>query len=691
MIVLSSFLYIPLCLLTGAFYAGVLYYKDKKSDFSGRIQWIGASLRFVVVSLICFLLLSPMIHTTITVQQKPVLVIAQDNSVSMVSGSDSLRVRQELPAAAKRLAGQLEKVYDVRFVNFGSAVNDGLSEQFNEQATDFSALFSNLKTRLENRQQSAVVLLSDGIVNRGADPLYATSDAGFRIFAVGYGDTLSQRDTKIKQLHVNKVAFVGTSFPVEIVVNASGCKGENLKVKLSVEGEKKGEQEVAVTSELFSKNIGFTVQTRKKGLLRIEAEVSPLEGETSVHNNKYETYIEVLDNRLKVLVLGSAPHPDLGALRQIILSQYHLEVDVQTPPFNLPNPDAYNLIVYHQLPSVAFPMTDFINQASNAGVSSLFILGALTDLKLFNNLLPPVSVHADRDEMSYAIPVVNKQFTLFVMPETATNMYPGLPPFSVPSGAYNLGSGTDVLLYQKIDGIQTGRPLVVFGKLKDARCGVITGEGLWRQRQITWMETGSPEMYDIWLTKTIQYLTVRESKKRLRVSAARTFQQFEPVLFDAELYNKSYEMINDPEVQLEIKDEQDQSFPYNFARHDKAFSLNLGRFPSGRYTWEASTTESGETLKEKGDFVVIPANLELQNMQADNRLLYNLTSSRGGVFVPETKIDSIAVMLLNERRLKPVLLSEEHVTEWIGLFSVFILIIVLLTGEWVLRRWAGSY
>ncbi|PKP25585.1 MAG: hypothetical protein CVU06_04070 [Bacteroidetes bacterium HGW-Bacteroidetes-22] len=691
MTLLSSFFYIPLCLFIGILYAGVLYYNDKKSDFSRHVLLIGASLRFVVVSLICFLLLSPMIRSTSTSEQKPLLIIAQDNSMSMVSGNDSVRIRQELPSAAKRLAGQLDKTYDVRYVNFGSVVNEGLNEQFNDQATDFSTLFANLKTRFENRSQSAVVLLTDGIINRGADPLFATSDVGFSIFAVGYGDTLSRRDTRIKQLLVNKVAFTGTSFPVEVVVNANGFKGEKLKVNLSVEGERKGEEVVVVTSSMFSKNVGFTVQTQKKGLLRIAAEVTPLGGETSTQNNRFETYVEVLDSRLRVLVLGAAPHPDLGALRQIIQSQYHLEVDVQTPPFNLPNPDAYNLIVYHQLPSVAFPMTDFINQAATAGVSSLFIVGALTNLTLFNNLLPPVSIQVDRTALSNAIPVVNPQFSLFVMPEQATSLYQGLPPFSAPLGSYKLSTGTDVLLYQKIDGIQTERPLVVFGRMKEARCGVITGEGFWRQRQSIWMQTGSPELYDVWLTKTIQYLAVRESKKRLRVSSPRTVQQFDPVVFDAELYNKSYEMINKPEVQLVIKDEHAQSLPYAFARHDKGYSLNVGRFPSGRYTWEATTTESGEQLKENGVFVVMPANLELQNLQADHRLLFNLARVRGGVFVPAAEIDSIAIQLLNEHKMKPVLLTEEHISEWISLASVFVLILLLLTGEWVLRRWAGSY
>ena len=72
---------ILLCLAVGAGYAALLY--SAKAPWSKALNYGLAALRFVVVSFLCFLLLSPFIKTNTTTTEAPTIVLAVDNSQSV--------------------------------------------------------------------------------------------------------------------------------------------------------------------------------------------------------------------------------------------------------------------------------------------------------------------------------------------------------------------------------------------------------------------------------------------------------------------------------------------------------------------------------------------------------------------------------------------------------------------------------
>ena len=71
------------------------------------------ALRFFSVTLITFLLLSPLIRRTTREVEKPVIVIGVDGSLSVVSSSDSNEVRNSLGKDIENLSRELSKRYEV--------------------------------------------------------------------------------------------------------------------------------------------------------------------------------------------------------------------------------------------------------------------------------------------------------------------------------------------------------------------------------------------------------------------------------------------------------------------------------------------------------------------------------------------------------------------------------------------------
>ena len=103
------------CLGLGALYAWLLYRRE--NQFEEVRLWqkrLMAVCRFALVSLLAFLLLSPMARSITREVEKPVIIIAQDNSASIINNKDSAALRATYMDDLNKLINNLDKNYEVR-------------------------------------------------------------------------------------------------------------------------------------------------------------------------------------------------------------------------------------------------------------------------------------------------------------------------------------------------------------------------------------------------------------------------------------------------------------------------------------------------------------------------------------------------------------------------------------------------
>ena len=98
-----SLWFLPLCLLIGAGYAMLLYFKSTNLELEKKSRIIMSCLRGLAVSLICFLLLAPMLKMVMKDLDKPLIIFAVDNSESMVLSKDSVFYRNDYPKQLDQL------------------------------------------------------------------------------------------------------------------------------------------------------------------------------------------------------------------------------------------------------------------------------------------------------------------------------------------------------------------------------------------------------------------------------------------------------------------------------------------------------------------------------------------------------------------------------------------------------------
>ncbi len=92
----------------------------------------------------------------------------------------------------------------------------------------------------------------------------------------------------------------------------------------------------------------------------------------------------------------------------------------------------------------------------------------------------------------------------------------------------------------------------------------------------------------------------------------------------------------------------------------------------------------------RGEFAVVKRQTELQNLTADFDLLRALASNTGGKFYNAANIAALKNEL-QKSEAKSVIHSEETYDTLINLKWVFVLLVLLSTFEWTLRKYLGSY
>lgn len=678
--------FVLFCVLIGAAYAGALYFRAK-AEISPWLFRLLTLFRFLTVFLISFLLLSPLIRKQVKTVEKPVIAIGIDNSQSLVLGRDSVWDRDVYAQKIASFIRILGEKFEVQPYTFGERVREGIDTGFSDKVTDISSFFLEMEKRLASRNVGAVIIASDGIYNQGLNPVYATGRIPWPVYTVAMGDTIRKRDILIKKTVYNRQAFLGDRFPVEILVEALKCNGEKAVLKVVRGTETIAEIPFQVFGDRYSRKFSIQIEAKVKGLQRVSVTVSPVGDEFTPVNNRTEIFVEVLDERQQVLILYDAPHPDIAAITRALESGIRFEVkESELSKFTEP-PDPYDLIILYQVPSVAGVQQ--FDRIMRSKASLLFVLGTRTDLFAFNNLQTGLTITSQKATFSESQPVVNGSFPLFTIEKEMQEAMREYPPLVCPFGTYQSSPLSDIFLYQKIGNVTSQFPMAIFFRNGERKTGVLAGENIWRWRISEFTRKGNQDAFNELVSKVVMYLSVKGDKSFFRVKTGNTFLESEPVEFTAEVYNKSYELINDPEVSLVISDENGRNYPFVMTKTGKDYFLNAGNFPAGDYTFEASVMTGKEKQVKTGAFMVARVNLEALNVVADHGLLSRIAESHEGFMTVPDSLEQLARHLMERDDIASVAHYNKRYSDLAGNLWLFLLIIALLAAEWGIRKRSG--
>lgn len=684
--------YVVFCLLAGAVLTFLLYRKETLLKEAGT--WPGRLLifsRFVVISLLSFLLLSPMIRTFSREVEKPVVIVALDESKSILNARDSVQRKDQIQKDIAALQEGLGDDYDVRSVAFGDEVRDKHDFLFADRSTDFSRLYNQLDVQFSNRNTGALILATDGLYNEGASPVYGPAEVKVPVFCIALGDTTVRKDIYISAVNHNRMAFLGNAFPLEIAIDARQASGTRTSVTVTEDSAQIFTRDIQVTGASYHLVVPVLVDAKAKGIHHYRIAVTPVEGEVTTVNNVRDVFVEVVEQKEKILILASAPNPDIAAIRQTLEKSPNYEVKVSLQSMFTGSVGDFNLVILHGIPSTIGDARSLLDKITAAGVPAWFILSANTSVDAFNGALAGLKLTQSNGQLNEVQGVMADGFSLFSLSGDVKSKVAAWPPLKSPFGVYQPAGDIYTLLYQKIGAVITSQPLFCFSEQNGRKVGVLAGEGIWRWKLQEFSETGQHVASDELINGTVQYLSVKENRSPFRLAIRNNFRENEPVVVDAQLYNQADQLTNEPEVRVKITNASGVEFPFVMSRTDKSYHLEAGVFPPGNYRYKSEVKLGDKVFSAGGEFSVSALQMETAVTIADHKLLKALSARTGGTVFYPGQMESLIKTIRASENLKSVSYMHKKLEDILNEPWFFVLIILFLSLEWFIRKRAGSY
>jgi hypothetical protein len=678
------------CLLAGLLFAWLLY--ENTEHLSKNIRYALAAARASITTTIAFLLFFPLLRSISYELEKPIIIIGQDNSISVGAikplGFDQSRYEKDL----KALSDELSRKFEVKIYNFSDSVESGFDFINKGKISNATKFVGKLNDELLNRNVGAVIIASDGIFNRGGSPMYDLNKLKAPVYTIALGDTIPKRDLLIANINSNDIVYLDNEFTAEVQVQAFESDGSQAVLTVLQNGRELQKQTISINANPLVKTLPVKIKASKLGLQKYTISLSALPNEISVRNNSQHLFVDVIDAKQKVLIAAAAPHPDITVFKQAISINERYEVKVAIgDDLNALNPKDYGLVILYQLPAASNVGSTFLNKLKESNTSVWYVLGAQSNLMAFNQFQKGISYSGNANTLQETFASPNPNFTAFNISEAELKSITSFDPLLAPFGTVTINGDASVVLNQRIGRVNTQYPQMLFSADNGKKVAYTIGEGIYKWKLAEALNGATESVIYSLISKSIQYLSVKDDKRKFKAYTAKnTFDENENININAVLYNDSYVAVNKPDVNIQIKNESGKVYNFLFSRTEAAYQLDAGTLPSGNYTYTAATNFGGKPFKALGMFYVNNVLAEYQQTIANHQLLGTMAStSNGKMYMPKDLLQ-IAHDIERNDQIKTLSYEDRKYEELINYKWLFVLIMSLLTIEWFFRKRNGE-
>lgn len=668
------------------FYSNSNWLKELKKKW----QILLKSLRTLSIFILGLLLIGLIFEAVNYRIEKPIIITLIDDSSSMRNYKDSSQVVKLVKDLKTALGTELDDQYEIVEMTVGSEVEYANTNFFRSALSNLSSGFDKIHTDFYNRNVGGIIFVSDGNFNSGNNPVYSAEKISLTpVFTLGVGDTIQKRDHYIKNVAVNEVTFYKNKFPVEVDIEAIKMGKGTSTVSISSNGKTIASQKITYEDgKRDFEHLTFLLDADKIGFQSYVVTVNKESNEYNYKNNQRIFYIEVIDSRNKIVILAGAPHPDVAALKESIELDQNVQVEsALTKDWNrdLKNVD---LVIWHE-PGISFDAA--LNSLfTDKNIPVLYCIGPNTQASVVQKLNIGLTISGG-SQTDDAQGVLNEGFGQFELSDEVKKGLDYFPPLKIRFGEMKISGGAELAIMQRIGSIKKKDPLLFFNKRGNVKYGVLYGEGIWRWKMNDYIRTESFTAFNELVQKTTQYLLVKQNTSALQVSFPKRFTKDEDIIINASFYNEAMEAITKPKIQMQLTDENGKKSNLQFAVAGDFYRLSLGKLNPGKYTWKASTSHLGKKHSKAGVFVVEDIALENMDTYANHSLLNQMAAKTQGQFELLKDYKNTIESIKKREDITSLSLKEASFNDLIDYKFLFVILLVLMSLEWFVRRWFGSY
>ena len=650
------------------------YYKLKNKI---KVTPILFTLKALSLFLIILLLINPKIEKTETTNVKPVLSFLIDNSKSVSFFNEDKNVEDFINKIDNN--NDLNNKFDIQKFTFDNDLQVLDSITFSKNQTNISKAIIEVDN-LQKDKIAPIILISDGNQTIGQD--YEFINSKQPIYPIVIGDTTNYVDVKISQLNVNKYSYIKNKFPVEVILNYEGDENVTTQFSIFSKGKTVFRKRISFSPDKKSATVIANLTSTKEGIQYYTASITKLKNEKNIKNNTKSFSVEVIDEQTKIVLLTSILHPDLGALKKSIESNKQRSVEIINIDKFKKQIEDYQLVMLYQ-PNNKFDK--IINKLKQKNSNYLLVSGSNTDWNFVNQQQLGFRKNAINQTENYGV-VFNDSFLTFLQDDIGFNNY---PPLKDKFGEVTISKEHQTLLYQNINGVQTQQPLLATFDINNQKSAIILGEGIWKWRAASFLNSNSFEDFDKFTGNLMQYLASNKKRNRLEVNTESIYPANSTINISAFYTDKNYQF--DARANLEItitNSETKEVLKVPFSLVNNSFQTEIENLASGDYTYKVSVF--GQNINKNGRFKITDYEVEEQFTNANINKLQKLADKTGGKLFYKDQIDELTKEFIENESFYTVQKSSIKQQNLIDWKWILFLVIIFLTAEWFIRKYHGK-
>ena len=658
--------------------AGLLsyYHYFYKAKSQSKWNWLLAFLRFASYVLVFLLLINPIISRSTYEVQKTPLPLVVDNSKSipfLEKNETNWKVYEQITTNKA-----LQEKFDVQLFALSNDLQPATTFDFSGNQTNIAAVADNLK-QVHRNKKYPIVILTDGNQTVGKDYVYNFQE-NTSVYPIVLGDTTTVFDLKINDLNVNKYAFLKNKFPIEVFVQYNGTKAITADFAIQNGNQTIFKQKVSFTKDKKVQTISALLEATSVGLQKYKAVISSSIKEKNTTNNSKNFAVEIIDQKSEIAIISDIIHPDISALKRSIESNVMRKVTVFKSN-EISSLEDINLIVFYQ-PIAAFK--SIFETTKKANTNTFLITGKHTDFNFINQFQNDFSFKMTNQVENYSAQF-DATFNLFAQENIG---FENFPPLENTFGTITPKKNQAKLLQARIRTVTLENPLLVFAEEGTQRKAYLFGENIWKWRMESYLQKKSFTDFDLFMDKSIQFLSANSSKKSLIVSHESFYNSGETITISAQYFNKNYQFDDKAQLTIQlINTDTKASKTYDFLKSSSNYEVNFDNLSKGNFSFVVKEKSSNATYKS--NFEVLDFEMEKQFVNPDVSRLQQLALNTNGELFHPNQVELLIKKLLENPNFSPIekeLIKKSPFIEW---FWLLILLVLFLGSEWFIRKYNG--
>jgi uncharacterized membrane protein len=731
-----------------ALIAALLYFLYATPKLALPSRWRAAliAIRLALLAVILLCIMRPVIVVPSVLPQSSYVAVLMDDSSSMKLAGDGSGSRldavKQLMSDGSKFYGALADKFKLREFKFTASperINDANELTGEGEQTNLAGAIDQSSREVAGLPLSGVILLSDGASNSNVNDdgdsaaslavtLGGLRARGVPIYTIGVGQTRLEDDVELSRASAPRRVLAGSMATAELLLRAGTRR--TVKIELSEDNHLLRSQEVAVQGDATTvARVSFTPSS--PGLHRYKFTAVPSPEEPVQDNNSQELLIDVEDSRPKILYIEGEPRWEYGKLRDAVAEEKNVvlvsvlrSADGKFYRQGVENADElaggfpkseedlfkYDAVMLGSVEATFFTfdqlkaLEQFVSRRGGAllalGGAKSFNAGGYGNTPLAD-LLPVYlngastvgeiedfkAAPADRGRDHPAVRLAEQ-------PETNVKAWEQMPAITLPEVITDTKPGATVILEARSTRDKNRvAPLLVEERYGRGRTLVLLASDTWRWRM---MLESKNTLFETFWRNLLRYL-VDGVRRQVEASAERSFYGTgDAVRLRAEVADEKFISINDAQATARVTTPSgrvvDVALKQTVEGGFEGYAAPFRPDEDGLYRVEVTAKRAGSKqgtaaalAPGRASFLVGPINREAWNAAQNRELLERVASETGGKYYPIDQADKLIDDITHREGAGAI---RETKDLW-DMPVNFLLVLVLASGEWFIRKRKG--